>query len=136
MVISIIYNYSMVSNTTKKFRSLVTFIFSLFFFGLFSTAKVLAYDTGLGDIESPIDGDIFSFIGNMSSYIRPVIGLAFLAVIIYGGWTRMTAAGNADKEKKSMQIIVAGVVGFIIIVLAPVIVGIVTGLIGLQNNLF
>jgi len=98
--------------------------------------RAFAYDTSLGNIAPPIDGDLFKFIGDMSSYIRPLVGLGFLAVVIYGGWTRMTATGNAEKEKKSMQILIAGVVGFIIIVLAPVIVKLISGLIGLQNNLF
>jgi len=116
----------------KKLAS-VLFIFSIFFSVVF---RVLAYDTALGTIESPIEGDLFEWIGNVSSYLRPLTAVGFLGVVVYGGWTRMTATGDPEKEKKSNMILTAGVVGFLIIILAPVIVKIVSGLAGLQNDLF
>jgi hypothetical protein len=54
-------------------------------------------------------------------------------VIIFGGYTRLTAAGDPEKEKKSMQIITAGIVGFLIIVLAPLIVGFIGTLLGVDS---
>ncbi len=97
-------------------------------------ASSFAQSTALGDIKGPIPGNIFDFISKVSGYLRPLIVILFLFVIIYGGFVRMTAAGDAEKEKKSTSILTAGIVGFIIVVLAPVIVKIISALIGVQDS--
>ncbi len=101
---------------------------------LLFTTLAFADTTGLGTIKGPIDTDLFGFIGNITKYIRPLIAVVFLFVIIYGGFTRMTATGDPEKEQKSMKILTAGIVGFIIIVLAPVIVKILAAFLGVQQN--
>ncbi len=92
-------------------------------------------DTSIGTIQSPLgDTDMFGLIERLVGYVRPIIAITFLFVIIYGGYTRMTAAGDPEKEKKSNSILTAGVIGFAIIVLAPAVVRLVSSLIGIQGD--
>ena len=86
----------------------------------FIVKKVLA-----APIISPIPDDIFTIIGNLTNLIQPVVILTFLGVLIYGGYIRMTAAGEPEKEARALQIITGAIVGFVIIVIAPILVNIV-----------
>ncbi len=86
-----------------------------------------------GDIDSPITGSIEEIFSSLTGLIRPVVLITFLGVMIYGGYTRMTAAGNAEKEEKAVKIITGGIVGFILVALAPAIVSIVGQLINLPT---
>lgn len=118
-----------------SFKRLIVFVFvSFWFLGSFAV-MAQKLDTSIGTIQSPLgDTDMFGLIEKIVSYIRPIIAIAFLFVIIYGGYTRMTAAGDPEKEKKSNSILTAGVVGFVIIVLAPAVVRLVSSLIGIQGD--
>lgn len=86
-----------------------------------------------GDIQSPLTGSIEEVFSSLTGLIRPVVLITFLGVMIFGGYTRMTAAGNAEKEEKAVKIITGGIVGFILVALAPVIVSIVGQLINLPT---
>ena len=86
-------------------------------------------------IQSPVNplfSDIGSIFSTLSAFILPVATLAFLAMIIFGGFTYLTAAGNADKEAMAKKILTYAVIGFIIILVAPVVVGIISALFGVQ----
>lgn len=76
--------------------------------------------------------DIPSIINSLSNWVRPIAIVSLLGVIIYGGYIRLTAVGNSDKEEKAMKIIQAGIIGFIIIVLAPLVVGIIGSILGTE----
>jgi len=81
--------------------------------------------------------DMRTAIGSLTSLILPAAALVLLIVLIYAGFTKLTAAGDAEKEKKAMQIIQAAIIGFAIIALAGVIVGTIGSLFGvnlLQSN--
>ena len=69
------------------------------------------------------------------SLIRPVFILTFAGMILYGAWIRLTSQGDAEKIKKSTQIIIAAVIGFAIAVFAPTIVDFVGKLLGVQSGL-
>ena len=90
----------------------------------------------LGQIQPPVNKNIFEVISDLSSYIRPLILVVFLGVIIYAGITIQTSAGDPEKQKKGWDTLKAGIVGFIIIALAPVIVEIVGRLIGVRGDFF
>jgi hypothetical protein len=66
-------------------------------------------------------GNIVLMIINILNYILTFLGVVFLLLIIYGGFTWMTAAGNEEKVKKGKSILQTAVVGLVIIVLARVI---------------
>ncbi len=74
-------------------------------------------------------------INALTSLIRPVFIITFGAMILYGGWVRLTSQGNPDKVKSSSQIIVAAIVGFAIAVFAPTIVDFAGKLLGIQGGL-
>ncbi len=71
-------------------------------------------------------------INALASIARPVIILTFGGMILYGAWIRMTSQGNPDKVEQSMRILVAAIVGFIIIVFAPVISDFLLKLLGVN----
>ena len=71
-------------------------------------------------------------ISSLSSLILPIAALVLLIILIYAGFTKLTAAGDAEKEKKAMQIIQAAIIGFAIIALAGVIVGTIGSFFGVQ----
>lgn len=93
-----------------------------------------AISTDLGNIDSPVSGNLFDFAGRIAGFIQPLIGVTFLLVIVYGGYVRMKAIGNAEEEQKSNSILTAGVIGFLIVVLAPAIVKFIAALVGVQGN--
>ena len=76
--------------------------------------------------------DMRSAIGSLTSIILPAAALVLLVVLIYAGFTKLTAAGDAEKEKRAMQIIQAAIIGFAIIALAGVIVGTLSSLFGIK----
>jgi hypothetical protein len=87
------------------------------------------------DVISPTDITILGLIRGVLSVLPPLILLVFLGVMMYGGYTRMTAAGDPDKEKTSNQILTAGVIGFVIIALSPLIINVLGRLLGIDIQL-
>lgn len=57
-------------------------------------------------------------IGNIISIILSFLGVIFLVLMIYGGYSWMTAMGNEEKVKKAQQLIQAAVLGLIVVVAA------------------
>ncbi|KXK26789.1 MAG: hypothetical protein TR69_WS6001000810 [candidate division WS6 bacterium OLB20] len=90
---------------------------------------------GPNTIQNPLNSlfsDIGSIFSTLSAFIIPVATLAFLAMIIYGGFTYLTAAGSDEKVAQAKKILTFAVIGFIIILVAPVVVGIISALFGVQ----
>ena len=75
------------------------------------------------------DGDK-DFKGNLTAVLNAIIGmlgLVAVVVIIIGGVTYMTSAGDAGKVKKAKDTILYGVIGLIVVALAFAIVNFVIG---------
>ena len=70
------------------------------------------------------------------SILRTVVILLLIIALMIGGYTRLTSQGDADKIAQSQKIIVSALIGFAIIVLAPVIVQFFGTVLGAQGNLF
>lgn len=86
-------------------------------------------------VPCPLPQNLCTFPGvvaTFSSILFPLVGLGLFAMLVYGGVTKLTAAGDAEKEKKAMQIIQNSVIGAIIIALAGVIVTTVGALLGVK----
>jgi len=86
-------------------------------------------------IQNPLDprfGDVFSILSSFTTFIQPLAIVALLGMLIYGGFVRLTAAGDPEKEKLSIQIIQAALIGFVIIVIAPLIVSAIGAILGIQ----
>jgi len=80
---------------------------------------VFAQNTGLeitaGEANLPQTADVSGIIGQIIYAILGFLGVIFVILLIYGGFTRMTAGGNPEAIKKSNGIIVSAVIGIIII---------------------
>ena len=59
--------------------------------------------------------DIRLTIANVVKVVLSCMGLVFVIMIIWAGWTWMTAGGNEEKVKTSMAQIRNGIIGLIII---------------------
>ncbi len=71
--------------------------------------------------------DLKDSVINIIQWILGILALVAVVMIIYGGFTWMTAAGNEDRIEKAKKIISAAVIGLIVILLAWAIVIFVAG---------
>lgn len=69
------------------------------------------------------------------SLLQPVVAIAFIAMVLYGGWTYLTSQGEPEKIARAKQIIVSAIVGFVIIVIAPRLVELIAGILGVDRDL-
>jgi hypothetical protein len=106
-----------------------TMIMIVFMFLVF---PVTAY-AQVNQIVPPLSLSLEELFEKATSFIRPAVLITFLFVVIIGGFTRMTAAGNPEQEEKSMKILTAGIIGFIIVAIAPVIVDFVAQILNIPS---
>jgi hypothetical protein len=91
---------------------------------------------GSNEIPNPTALEsIGDLITKASSLIPPFAILGFVGSVIYAGFVRMTAAGNPEKEAKSMKIAIAAAIGFAIIALAPLLVNLISGFLNVEDPL-
>ncbi len=76
--------------------------------GLGAAANVAGYDTGTS--ATTLEGVISRVIYTLLSFI----GILFFGLVIYGGFTWMTARGNEEKVKKAEGLIMSAIVGLVI----------------------
>lgn len=76
--------------------------------GLDISANVAGYETGAG--ASTFEG----IISNIILVIISFVGVVFLALLIYGGFTWMTAQGNQEAVAKASKIIKSAIIGLVI----------------------
>lgn len=76
--------------------------------GLNAAANIAGYETGTS--ASTID----IIIGNIITVLLSFVGVVFFVLIIYSGFTWMTAQGNDEKVKKAKSILKNSVIGLII----------------------
>lgn len=79
--------------------------------------------------------NIGQLITRASGITTPFAVVGFIFSVIYAGFVRMTAAGNPEKEAKSMKIAIAAAVGFIIITLAPLFVRVLGSFLEVDQSL-
>ncbi len=116
----------MPQNKNKKFVFLSLF---LAFFVLANTALAsqaldgLNSSAGKGYNNNP--GDVSNLVTNIPQKIGQIVGVAlslvgvmFLVLMIYGGFTWMMARGNEQDVEKAKRLIEAAVVGLIIVMSA------------------
>jgi hypothetical protein len=100
----------------KKIIIIFSILIPLF---LYSFIPVLAVETGLdataGAAGVKNDLEISEIIGNIVYIILGFLGIFFIILLIYGGFMRMTAQGDAGKITKSTGIITSAIIGVLII---------------------
>lgn len=67
------------------------------------------------------------FVSNLLQVVLGLVGVIAIVVIIYGGFTYMTSAGDTGKVQKGKSILIYGVVGLIVALSAFAIVRFVAG---------
>lgn len=120
----------------KLFILIIFFLVSIFFasnaFAAFNLKS--AFLTAGGGNNDPLDkvaskagydtrgtNDQVRLINKISTIIRiflSIIGVIFMSLMVYGGYTWMTAMGDQSKAGKAKDLITAAVLGLIIIVAA------------------
>lgn len=98
--------------------------------------QVVCAQAMLANLPNPVKyntlDDIISAAGSL---VTPIVIIALIVMIMYGGWTWMTARDDEKAIGRAKAIIMAAIVGFGIIVLAPVIVKFAGSLFGVQQGL-
>jgi hypothetical protein len=74
--------------------------------------------------------NVAEVIGRVIRAILAIIGSIFLMMVIYGGFTWMTAAGNDTKVAKGRSILMWAIIGIIVIFLAWMLVAVVFEAVG------
>jgi amino acid transporter len=99
-------------------KKISTFMSSMALFGLSVMPALAAEDpfgVGYGTYLGLGTSDIKTGIMTIIQYMLGFLGIIAIIIILYGGFTWMTAAGNEEKVGKAKQIITAGIIGLVII---------------------
>lgn len=105
----------------KKISYLICLIFFLVlpFLVFASDSTALKNLQGLGDKGgySAADENTFSgILGTVVSVVLGFLGIIFIILTIYAGFTWMTAAGNEEKVSRAQSILKRSIIGLIVIV--------------------
>jgi hypothetical protein len=90
------------------------------------------YAVGIPNPLSSNFASIPSIVNWASSYILPVSTLGLLGILIYAGFLKLTSAGNPDKEKQFMETLTSGLVGFMLIISASLVISILGAVLGIR----
>jgi hypothetical protein len=95
-------------------------LISCLILSLFLATPVLAGDYGLSETAGAAGLTSFGtnlpgLVGNIIGTGLSLVGVLFFALMLYGGIMWMTARGNAEQEKKSLETITAAIIGILIV---------------------
>jgi len=108
-------------------------ILSILVLSLFAVSSKV-YAVGGVNIPNPSRIDsLEELINALTSLIRPIFIVTFLAMILYGAFVYITAREDEAKVKNARSIIIAAIVGFVIAVFAPAIVDLVLNFLGVPG---
>ena len=114
----------------KKFYIVLATFLTIF------VTKVSA-NGGFVQITNPTQYDsLEEVISAIARLIVPVFILTFLAMLLFGAFTYLTAQGDDAKVEKAKKIIVTAMIGFVLAVLAPSIANLVAGVLGVEGLSF
>lgn len=105
-----------------KLKKIVLSLFILLFISPISVGAVT--------IPNPVSGDFLSIISKLTSFIRPFTILVFILVMFWGGFQIEIAGDKTEKVTNGMKTIAAGIVGLIIMFLAPTIPDLIGAIFG------
>lgn len=100
------------------------------------TVATLALPTASYAVISYIDpsqsiglgtADLKDTVINIINWVLGLLGIVAVIMILWGGFTWLTAAGSEEKVEKAKEVISAAVIGLVIILLAWAIVNYVLG---------
>lgn len=116
-------------------KSATSFILALFFYAIPFASLALAEgsydfteDSGIkntadigGYVTDSSVSSVDSIIGNIILTIISLVGVIFLGIVIYGGFTWMTATGNSQKVEQANKIVMGALFGLMITLSAYII---------------
>ncbi len=76
------------------------------------------YGIGVGEGTLGERQDIRVVIANIIKTAMSFLGIVAVLIVLYGGFKWMTAGGNEEQVGEAKKILIAGVIGLIIIILA------------------
>lgn len=118
----------------KKFYTTLAVIVTFF---STNVNTVLAQGGGFVQIPNPTSIDsLEELINAAAKLIVPLFILTFLAMLLFGAFTYLTAQGDDSKIENAKKIIVTAIIGFTLAVLAPSIANFVAGILGVQGLSF
>lgn len=85
-------------------------------------ASAISIDYGLGGSLGLGSADLKQTVVNIIQWFLGLLGLVAIVMILYGGFTWMTAGGNEDKIDTAKQIISAAAIGLVIVLISWAIV--------------
>ena len=115
----------------KKLPNIIKILPLLFMFIFIVNVAIVNADIGdlIGldyaedlDLPSVDETDIRETAVNIIKYLIGFLGIIATAIILYGGFIWMTAAGSEDRIKKAKSIIIAGIIGLAVILASYAIV--------------
>ncbi len=118
-------HYYYIQHTPMK--KLLAFVASLGILALPTVVSAAVTIENVGGSLGLGNADLKQTIVNIISYVLGLLGLIAVVMILYGGFTWMTAGGNEDKIDTAKQIISAAAVGLVIILISWAIVNFVIG---------
>jgi hypothetical protein len=112
--------------TAKTALSLLLAVFASVGLGVLAAhAQTDQFGLAYGEATGLTNVDIRVTIAKIIRIVLGLLGTVALLIVLYGGFTWMTAAGEADKVDKAKKILTSGVIGLVIIVSAFAIVSFV-----------
>jgi len=100
----------------------IKIIVVIFIIVLISPTLVMAQGGNIPNPVGPAFADFPTAVNTISRWVRSLAVLVYLGMVLYAGYTRQTAGADPEKAKKSMQILMYSTTGFILIILAPIVI--------------
>ena len=98
-----------IKNKLFKFSSIILLT-------IFNISKAIGANTNDVNIKNQVkESDIISFLTRMASVLIIFGAIVFMIMLLYGGFTYLTAAGNPENEEKAKKTLIWAVIGIIII---------------------
>lgn len=94
----------------------------------FASAAIL--DNLKGEDKAKDLGAIDKLITNVSSIVTNTAGAIALLMIIFGGMTYITSAGNTERAEKGKKILTYAIGGLLLVILAKIILRVFATLLG------
>jgi len=92
--------------------------------GLIETANETGYTGGAIQL-----GSLSNVVSKIIEIVLSFVGVIFLVLLIYGGYTWMIARGNEQQVEKAKSIIINAIIGLVIVMAAYAITALVSTLI-------
>ena len=107
----------------------IALIINIFLLSIICFSSVQAADKGIGSAftkaKEVADQSSYNYdislersAGDLISLALSVLGIIFIGLMIYAGFTWMTAAGNEKRIEKSKSIIIESAIGLVIVLTA------------------